>query len=374
MTARGFAAFPPARRRPGHFARSWWGRAWIKAMEDTALDDAQLKQGRKYAYTGYVGAISVSPGMIAATVRDYEDDTAYRTILRLEPLSDPEWARFFDQVSVKAGHIAALLDRDMPIELVDAASDAGVRLLPDIGDLDPDCGCPGWEHPCRHAAALAYQVSWLLDADPFVLLLVRGKDERELLDELRGFSSTPDSSVSAASVFARSVEPLPAVPPPVEDEPVTLAVPAAEGVDPEAVALLAIDAAARARLLLIEDVPALELWPDTVRYAATYPAVAARLHSPGLPRAVAAWRNGGVPALEVLENAWSPGAQEVARVRDTLGSDVDASVWRNRWTVGEVQLRYGKDGQWYPYRDAAGQWWPSGPPQRDAASALMAQM
>lgn len=41
---RTFAALPPARGRG--FAESWWGRAWLKALEDTALDGEQLKKGR----------------------------------------------------------------------------------------------------------------------------------------------------------------------------------------------------------------------------------------------------------------------------------------------------------------------------------------
>ncbi|MBO0829303.1 MAG: hypothetical protein J2P24_16135, partial [Streptosporangiales bacterium] len=49
-----------------------------------------------------------------------------------------------------------------------------------------------------------------------------------------------------------------------------------------------------------------------------------------------------------------------------------ARVWRNRWTFADrdVQLRYGRDGRWYPYRDEAGEWWPSGPPHHDPAAAL----
>ena len=41
---RTFAALPVERGRA--FARSWWGLAWLKALEDTALDGAQLKLGR----------------------------------------------------------------------------------------------------------------------------------------------------------------------------------------------------------------------------------------------------------------------------------------------------------------------------------------
>jgi hypothetical protein len=34
-------------------------------------------------------------------------------------------------------------------------------------------------------------------------------------------------------------------------------------------------------------------------------------------------------------------------------------------------LRYGQDGRWYPYREAAdGEWWPAGAPRDDPAEAL----
>lgn len=40
---RTFAALPPAH---GHgFARSWWGQAWLKALEDTALDGRRTEEG-----------------------------------------------------------------------------------------------------------------------------------------------------------------------------------------------------------------------------------------------------------------------------------------------------------------------------------------
>ena len=90
-----------------------------------------------------------------------------------------------DEVAARAGHIAALADHDMPRDLVVAAADAGVPLLPGPGDLQAECDCPEWLHPCRHAAALCYQAAWLLDADPFILLLMRGRGEREIVADLQ---------------------------------------------------------------------------------------------------------------------------------------------------------------------------------------------
>lgn len=184
MTAVGFPAFPATQRKPGRFARTWWGNAWLQAMEDTSLDLQQLKRGRRFAYAGLVGPITASPGRIAAQVYG-EDGSLYNTVVLVDRLTEEQWRRFLDEVAGKAGHLAALLDRDMPRDLVIAAADADVALLPGIGDLQPECDCDGWELPCRHAAALSFQTSWLLDADPFVLLLLRGLGRTELTDELR---------------------------------------------------------------------------------------------------------------------------------------------------------------------------------------------
>ena len=77
--------------------------------------------------------------------------------------------------SERSGHIAALLDREMPPHLVEDAAAAGLELLPGIGDLEPECSCEAWDH-CPHTGALCYQVARLLDQDPFVLLLLRGRE------------------------------------------------------------------------------------------------------------------------------------------------------------------------------------------------------
>ncbi|MGX7829500.1 SWIM zinc finger family protein [Actinokineospora sp. 24-640] len=451
--ARGFPAFP-AVRGSGRFARTWWGREWISGLEDSALDEQQLRQGRRYARSGYVGPITVSAGRLSAQVRDYDDDTSYAPVLRVPELSADEWDRVAGQVAAESGHIAALLDGEMPAALASSAAEAGVALLPGIGDFDSECGCPGWEMPCRHAAAVAYQAAWLIDADPFVLLLVRGRTRDALL---AGLASEDEraAGIPAALAFATPADPLPD-PPGVPDEPATpLTVPAAPGVDsgidpgidPGGLALLAADAAVRARALLSGTVVELPLADDVVRFAATHFAAthfaaahftaahsdsahfaavdsgaahsgavhsdtahsgaahraagdsgaahsgaahsgagdsgAGAVHSAvvdrlravraDLDRAVAAWHQGGLPALRVLETSWRPPAAEVARARAALASvtDESAEVAANRVTVGDTQLRYGRDGRWYPYRVRDGDWWPAGTSGADAASALL---
>ncbi|XUM02513.1 SWF or SNF family helicase [Streptomyces venezuelae ATCC 10712] len=420
---RTFAALPAA--LGGAFTRTWWGRAWLKALEDSALDLQQLKAGRRQARAGAVGAVSVRPGRITAMVKD-RDGTSYRGDVLVREFTEEQWERLLDLAVDSAGHIAALLDREMPPHLVEDAAEAGLDLLPGVGDLEAECGCEAWDH-CPHTAALCYQVARLLDEDPFVLLLMRGRGERALLEELQARSAARAAApsarggdepagrpvgpggmpgVSAEEVFAAGflVPPLPG-PPVVPAAPgrspsLDTDTPPEPGVDPAALELLATEAAARAHRLLgtltvadgVGDAAEegvevrLTVAQDAVRLAAGAPVpwVAARLASGSgrsraeLELAARAWRFGGPAALSVLDEEWAPGAEAVDRAAVRLAEawdDGDRPALRRsgaRWTVvgAEAQLRLGEDGRWWPYVKAGARWSPAGPAERDPAAAL----
>lgn len=391
---RGFPAFPRG-TRVQRKSLSWWGNAWIAAVEASSLDPEPLARGRAYAYAGHVGAVTVSPGRIAATI-GAPDGSAYSTEVRLEQLTDEQWTRFLDEIAAKAGYIAALLDHDVPHELIEAADDAGIPLLPGLGDLEPVCSCDEFDHPCRHAAALCYQVARLLDEDPFVLLLVRGRSESEVLEHLQARApgeaviddgAQPPPVTFARDVFAATSGPLPDEPSVPAEKPHPVDVPSALGVDRDGVRWLVADAAARAREWLVtgEAPQEFDTWRDAVRLAATLGdrRAFARLRDASgrpdeFPRATRAWGYGAAAGLDVLENPRQlTRAEQVAANVSIAGAwdEVDApafAVAGNRWTlVGRgLQVRYGIDGQWYPYRDESGEWWPAGPPQPDPAIAL----
>ncbi|MGI5459236.1 SWIM zinc finger family protein [Streptomyces sp. CA-249302] len=394
------ASEPPASPQ---FAETWWGNAWITALEQGALDPKRLARGRSYAEQGHVDAITVTPGVVLAYVQGSRP-RPYRVQVRLRTLEDSDWARFLDVAVERPGHIAALLDRELPHSL----ADCGVPLLPDPRDLVPQCSCPDRGHPCKHAAALCYQTARLLDADPFVLLLLRGRGERELLDALSRLNAAraaraaqerepaPLPGVRAAEALASRR--LPPLPPPLPAPPhpgQPPAYPAAPGgPDPFALDQLATDAAARAHALLItgrDPVGELTLWQDAVRLAAARPgsgltagtrALYASLASAAdrtpseLARAVAAWRQGGLEGLAVLEEPWDPPAGRFDRARPLLlAADLPAfRPRRNHLTHprGHVQLRFGRDGLWYAYESEPGHddWWPRGTPDLDPVGAL----
>ena len=104
-----------------------------------------------------------------------------------------------------------------------------------------------------------------------------------------------------------------------------------------------------------------------------------------LAQAATAWRHDAAAGLDVLATAWSPPRAELARALDAIttgladlapGAVEDGpprtEVWRDRCTMpaAGLQLRYGRDGRWYPYRSESGRWWPAGPSRPDPAAAL----
>ncbi|MER6952589.1 SWF or SNF family helicase [Streptomyces sp. NPDC000618] len=424
---RTFAALPPAHGKG--FAQTWWGRAWLAALEDGALDGEQVRTGRRLARAGAVGAVSVRPGRVTAVVQDH-DRTSHRADVLLDRLSDAQWDRFLDLAAERAGHVAALLDREMPPHLVEDAEAAGVDLLPGLGDLEAECDCGAWDQ-CGHTAAVCYQVARLLDQDPFVLLLLRGRAEQALLDALqaRGTAGRAESEptrsegVDAAQAYAAGsiLPPLPAVPelPAEPGVPPSLDTdaPPPSGVEPAALEILAARTAGAAQLLLAEALregagrrapaaappapapAALTLGQDAVRLAAgvlegpqavdglTADVVGRLAAGSGRSReqlaaAVRAWRLGGAAALSVLEEEWTVAGEALARARAALDSaweEDERPVLRargNRWTVvGEgaaCQLRLGRDGRWWPYRKERGRWTAAGDAAHDPATALAA--
>jgi uncharacterized Zn finger protein len=169
-------------RRGGARATTWWGKAWVRACEESAYGEADLKAGRALARTGAVGAITVTSGRFLAAVQD--GDELWSTSTSLPVLDERDRAAFAEAVAAEAGRLPALLAGDLSHQLVEHAEEAGVELLPFGGELQASCTCTAWVDPCPHALASAYQVAWLSDADPFVLLALRGLPREELLARL----------------------------------------------------------------------------------------------------------------------------------------------------------------------------------------------
>ena len=179
-------------RRGGLRMSSWWGRAWLRAVEEAAYSPEDLAAGRAIARSGRVGRITVDAGGFLAAV---EDDSEAWTVVGAVPVLDAAGAdAFVETVAAESGRVAALMAGDLPHALVEHAEEAGVELLPYGGELGATCTCDAWTDPCPHALGVLLQLGLLLDEDPFVLLHLRGLAREDLLARLHALSTSGEQA------------------------------------------------------------------------------------------------------------------------------------------------------------------------------------
>lgn len=171
---------PP--RRGAARAVRWWGKAWVRAVEEAAYVEADLRLGRTLARAGAVGQIAVDRGGFVAPV--LVGDDVWTVAGTVPVLDEAAVASLVETVAAEAGRIGALLSGDLPHSLVEHAEESGVELLPFGGELGTSCTCAAWMDPCAHALAALYQLAWLMEGDPCVLLHLRGLPREDLLARL----------------------------------------------------------------------------------------------------------------------------------------------------------------------------------------------
>jgi uncharacterized Zn finger protein len=194
-----FSRIPP--RRSTTRAATWWGRAWVRAVEEASYSESDLHAARALSRSGAIGGITLDHGSVVAACFDRSDVWSVgATVPELDPISR---RAFVDVVGGESGHLAALLAGDLPYRLVEQAEEAGVELLPYGGELGSACPCGSWVDPCVHALAVMLQVAWLVDGDPWVLLRLRGLAPDDLQAELAAGAGHPgpddlDADLAAA--------------------------------------------------------------------------------------------------------------------------------------------------------------------------------
>ncbi|MFJ3339213.1 SWIM zinc finger family protein [Streptomyces sp. NPDC086766] len=391
---------------------------------DIGQHEARLNRARSYVRRGAVRDITVRKGELTARVAG-SDRRPYKVTLRVPELPKAEGDRLLEAWAGDSEALAELSCGKLGETTACLAAAEGAALVPKPGVTDYECTCPDWGYPCKHAAALSYQFARAIDTRPDALLLLRGYHLNEVCDEVavrraeREITAAERAAteadlgaargVPAGEAFARfrregRLPPFPPLPAPSAGPAPTGPFPDAGHDDslaaPERLRMLADDAAHRASNAYTYAVGAGEgagerlwldadPWLDTVRRAAQSdgdPHLLGRLLNSSdraraqLSRASVAWKHGGEPALAVLDGGLvAPLATEAAAREQLLTVPLSGlpSPRVLRRTAGrlqlvgvDVELRYGPDGLWYPFRKQSGRWWLAGPPSTDAAEAV----
>ena len=208
-------------KQRGPMATSWWSRRFTDVLESYGLG-ARMQRGRRYARTGQVVSLEVTPGIIAAQVQGSRR-TPYLVTVTLREPTEQQWKRIDDGMQATVGFVARLLGGEVPSDLEEVFSAAQVSLFPAAWeDLRSTCSCPDWENPCKHIAAVLYVFADRLDLDPWLVLALRGRSQEEVLAAFTSTSAGPgaDPSTEVAPWWPFAPGPIPFLP---EAEPITMA-------------------------------------------------------------------------------------------------------------------------------------------------------
>lgn len=181
MSAVTYARFSP--RRGGWRVESWWAKALLRAVEESAYDEGQLDGGRALARSGRIGGLIVEPGRVTSSVD--EERGLWTTRISLPVLDEQALRALVEVLDSSPNRVDALLGGELPHDLVEYADELGAELLPYGEELSSVCTCDHWHDVCVHAVGVLHQVAWLADRDPLVLFHLRGLPREVLVAAVR---------------------------------------------------------------------------------------------------------------------------------------------------------------------------------------------
>ncbi len=181
--------------------REWWVERWLELL-DSYRFKKRLERGRNYAREGNVLSIEFAerqvfakvqgseaePYQVALSLEPFPDENRERVInmMSQKPFTDEDWDCVIQTISQKAIYTAQLLAGEMPADIEEVFTANGLSLFPyTLSDVRSRCSCPDQANPCKHIAAVYYQLGYRFSEDPFVLFQLRGRTKEQILEALR---------------------------------------------------------------------------------------------------------------------------------------------------------------------------------------------
>lgn len=203
--------------------RAWWVERWLELL-DSYRFKKRLERGRNYAREGNVLSIEIIDNEVLASVQGSEAEP-YQVTLSLEPFQDEnqeralkmmsqppfseeDWDCVIKTMAEKATFSAQLLAGEMPKDIEQVFTSNGLSLFPySLTDVRSRCTCPDKANPCKHIAAVYYQLGDRFSEDPFLIFRLRGRSKEQILDGLRQLrSKSTNKNKQTTEVTPQAVE------------------------------------------------------------------------------------------------------------------------------------------------------------------------
>lgn len=186
---------------------AWWVQRWVDLLNNYRFKK-RLERGRRYAREGNILNIEYKGAKVLALVQGTAQDP-YKLSIWLDSFADEDWNYVIDSLAEHALFSAQLLAGEMPADIETVFTSNGLSLFPfQLAEVHSRCDCPDPKNPCKHIAAVYYQLGDFFREDPFILFQLRGRDRQQILDALRQKrqkSIDPVDPVDASEAIANDV-------------------------------------------------------------------------------------------------------------------------------------------------------------------------
>lgn len=163
---------------------AWWVQRWVDLLNNYRFKK-RLERGRKYAREGNILNLDYKGSKVVALVQGTAQEP-YKLSIWLDSFTDEDWNYVVDSLAEHALFSAQLLAGEMPADIEAVFTANGLSLFPfQLAEVHSRCDCPDPKNPCKHIAAVYYQLGDFFREDPFILFQLRGRDRPQILDALR---------------------------------------------------------------------------------------------------------------------------------------------------------------------------------------------
>lgn len=163
---------------------TWWVQQWVDLLNSYRFKK-RLERGRNYARQGHILSLEFKNSKVHAKVQGTATEP-YQLSIWIDRFTDEDWSYVINTLSEKALYSAQLLAGEMPDDIERVFTSNGLSLFPfTLADVNSKCSCPDPKNPCKHIAAVYYQLGDFFREDPFVLFQLRGRTKEQILEALR---------------------------------------------------------------------------------------------------------------------------------------------------------------------------------------------
>ncbi len=168
----------PIRIEGRSIAKTFWGSAWCKNLEDYSDYANRLPRGRTYARNGSVVDLHITTGQVEALV---QGSSLYKIQITFSTLSPARWSTFKQRSAGRVTNLIDLLQGRLSKEILADLTHRDTGLFPAPSEIKMKCSCPDWAGMCKHLAAVLYGVGARLDEKPELFFTLRGVEVSELI-------------------------------------------------------------------------------------------------------------------------------------------------------------------------------------------------